>query len=65
MSYYEIRGVDLAARIAKLKTRSGVIETPYLFPVIDLARQEVDLGTIGSLGFSGIITNAYLFYRRF
>ncbi|MCX8198952.1 MAG: tRNA guanosine(15) transglycosylase TgtA [Sulfolobales archaeon] len=64
MSYYEVRGVDLAARIAKLRTKSGVVETPYLFPVVDPARQEVDLGTIESLGFIGVITNAYLFYRR-
>ncbi len=64
MPYYEVRGVDLAARIAKLRTKSGVVETPYLFPVVDPVRQEVDLGTIKSLGFMGIITNAYLFYRR-
>lgn len=64
MSYYEVRGVDLAARIAKLRTKSGAVETPYLFPVVDPVRQEVDLGTIESLGFTGIITNAYLFYRR-
>ncbi len=64
MSTYEIKDIDLAARIARLKTRHGVVETPYLFPVVDFLRQEVSLEDIYKLGFKGIITNAYLFYRR-
>ncbi|WFO75610.1 tRNA guanosine(15) transglycosylase TgtA [Desulfurococcaceae archaeon MEX13E-LK6-19] len=64
MTYYEIKDIDLAARIGRLKTKSGVFETPYLFPVIDPIRQEVELDTVNKIGFNAIITNAYLYYRR-
>ncbi len=61
---FEIRDKDLAGRIGKLKTRRGSIETPYLFPVVDPARQELPLETIMEIGFNAIITSAYLAYRR-
>ncbi len=64
MEYYEIRDFDLAGRIAKIRTKKGVIETPYLFPVIDPIRQEITLDDIRKIGFNAIITNAYLLYRR-
>ncbi len=45
-----------------MKTRSGVIETPYLFPVVDPSLQEqyVKPSELMEIGFRGIITNAYL-----
>jgi 7-cyano-7-deazaguanine tRNA-ribosyltransferase len=63
---FEIRDIDLAGRIGKLKTKSGVIETPYLFPVIDptLKEQYVKPNEMLNLGFSGIITNAYLLKKH-
>jgi len=63
---FEIKDQDLAARIGKLYTRRGVIETPHLFPVIDPSprKQVVDPRTIASIGFSALITNAYLALRR-
>lgn len=64
MQYYEIRDVDLAGRIARLRTAHGILETPYLFPVIDPVRQEVKLDFLSGHGFNAFITNAYLFYRR-
>ncbi len=64
MEYYDPRDYDLAGRIAKLKTLHGVIETPYLFPVIDPVKQVPSLNTILEIGFNAFITNAYLFYRR-
>lgn len=64
MTYYEIKDFDLAGRIGRLKTKAGIIETPYLFPVVDPVRQEVELNVIRNIGFNGIITNAYLFYKR-
>ena len=64
MQYYEIKDVDLAGRIAKLRTAHGVLETPYLLPVIDPSRQEVELDFLREHGFNAFITNAYLFYRR-
>ncbi len=64
MEYFDPREYDLAGRIARLKTRHGVIETPYLFPVIDPTRQQPPLDTVRKLGFNAVITNAYLFYKR-
>lgn len=62
--FFEVKSYDLAGRIGKLVTRHGALETPYLFPVIDPARQTPPLDFIESLGFNGVITNAYLYYKR-
>ncbi|MEM1825458.1 MAG: tRNA guanosine(15) transglycosylase TgtA [Desulfurococcaceae archaeon] len=64
MEYYDPREYDLAGRIAKLKTKHGFIETPFLFPVIDPSRQNRYLNIIDRVGFNAFITNAYLLYRR-
>lgn len=64
MEYYDPRDYDLAGRIARLKTRHGVIETPYLFPVVNPLRQQPSIEKLYELGFNAFITNAYLFYRR-
>ncbi|MEM0355561.1 MAG: tRNA guanosine(15) transglycosylase TgtA [Desulfurococcaceae archaeon] len=64
MEYFDARDFDLAGRIGRLKTGSGVIETPFLFPVVDPAKQTVSLEDIRSIGFNAIITNAYLMYSR-
>lgn len=63
---FEIKDIDLTGRIGKLKTKHGVIETPYIFPVIDplLKHQIVSLEEIKSIGFNGIITNAYLLKKN-
>lgn len=62
--FFEVKKRDLAGRIGKLITRHGILETPVIFPVIDPLRQIPDLSSISSVGFKGIITNAYLFYKR-
>ena len=62
--FFEVKKRDLAGRIGKLTTRHGILETPFIFPVIDPLRQVPDLSSISSVGFKGIITNAYLFYKR-
>lgn len=64
MEYYDPRDYELAGRIGVLKTNHGVIETPFLFPVIDPYRQAVSLDRIRDIGFNAFITNAYLLYRR-
>ncbi|BES82548.1 tRNA guanosine(15) transglycosylase TgtA [Pyrodictium abyssi] len=61
---FEIRDKDLAGRIGRLHTPHGVLETPALLPVIDIARQEVPIEDIESLGFRAVITNAYLLWKR-
>jgi len=62
---FEIKDVDLAGRIGRLTTKSGTIETPAFFPVIDVMRQELSPSDIREAGFNQVITNAYLTLRRF
>ncbi len=62
---FNIKDFDLAARIGILKTKSGNIETPAFFPVIDPLKQDVSIKEIEEIGFNQIITNAYLSYKRF
>lgn len=61
---FEVKRTDLAGRIGKLQTDHGALETPFLFPVVDPTRQTPSLDEIKKMGFNGIITNAYLFYKR-
>jgi 7-cyano-7-deazaguanine tRNA-ribosyltransferase len=62
--HFEPKEYELAGRIGKLKTRHGVIETPFLFPVVDPVRQAPGLSVLREIGYDGFITNAYLFYKR-
>ncbi len=62
---FEVKDVDLAGRIGKLCTKSGCIETPAFFPVIDVERQEVSIEDIRRAGFNQVITNAYLTWKRY
>ena len=59
---FEIRDKDLAGRIGRLKTKSGYIETPAFFPVINPVRQdkEVPSDKIMSIGINQVITNAFI-----
>jgi len=61
---FEIKRYCLAARIGKIRTKSGFLETPYLFPVIDTRRQFVSTQELNELGFKGLITNSYLLFKR-
>ena len=63
---FEIKEKDLLARIGKLKTKSGTLETPLLFPVINPNIQPIPPRRIGeSFGFEAVITNAYILKKRF
>lgn len=63
---FEVKYKDLLARIGRLKTRHGIIETPVLLPVINPLSQII---TPSDLYFKfkvkGIITNAYLVRKHF
>ena len=62
---FEIREKDLLARIGKLKTKSGTVETPLLFPVINPSIQPVSPRRMKeTFGFEAVITNAYILRRR-
>lgn len=57
---FEVRHTDLAARIARLETPHGVLETPAFVPVVHPVRQSISPEFLKSLGFNAIITNAYI-----
>ncbi|MFN7105396.1 MAG: tRNA guanosine(15) transglycosylase TgtA [Pyrobaculum sp.] len=59
---FEIVAKDLAGRAGRLYARSGVVETPALFPVVDIRKQEVPIEVVEKY-FSQVITNAYFVYR--
>lgn len=63
---FEIRERDLLARIGRLKTKGGVIETPTLFPVINPVVQPIQPNKIMTeFGCGAIITNAYIIRKHF
>jgi 7-cyano-7-deazaguanine tRNA-ribosyltransferase len=63
---FEIKEKDLLGRIGKLKTKSGTIETPLLFPVINPSLQPVSPKRLKeTFGFQAVITNAYILKKRF
>jgi 7-cyano-7-deazaguanine tRNA-ribosyltransferase len=64
MRVFEVRSLDLAARIGRLRTRSGVVQTPTVFPVVHPFRQEVPLDEIRRCGFEAVMTNSYIMYRH-
>jgi len=61
---FEIKDEDLAARIGRLKTPRGYLETPALLPVINPFKSEISINKIKEIGFKALITNAYILYRR-
>jgi len=62
---FEIRHSDLAGRICRLHTRHGTIETPAFLPVIHPIRQELSIDKIKGIGFSAVITNAYITWKEY
>ena len=63
---FEIKDKDLLGRIGKLKTKSGIVETPLLFPVVNPSIQLVSPQELkDTYGFEAIITNAYILKKRF
>ena len=63
---FEIKEKDLLGRIGKLKTKSGTVETPLLFPVINPSIQLVPPRRLKeTFGFEAVITNAYILKKRY
>jgi 7-cyano-7-deazaguanine tRNA-ribosyltransferase len=63
---FEVRDKDLLGRIGRLKTRSGILETPALLPVLnprvlDIAPKQLR----EEFGYGGLMTNAYLLKKHF
>lgn len=63
---FETREKDLLARVGKLRTKTGAVETPLLLPVINPSAQLVSAGEIRNhFGFEALIANAYIIRQRF
>jgi 7-cyano-7-deazaguanine tRNA-ribosyltransferase len=63
---FEIKERDLLARIGRLKTKSGTVETPLLFPVINPSIQPIPPKKIQEVfDCEALITNAYILKKRF
>ena len=63
---FEIRDRDLLARIGRIETKSGVIETPLLLPVINPTVQPILPKTIQEeFNCTALITNAYIIKKHF
>ncbi len=60
---FEIKYKDGAARSGVFEVNGKILETPYLFPVVNPKRQVLELKEIERLGFKGVITNSYIIYR--
>ena len=63
---FEIRDKDLAGRIGKLVTKSGVLETPAFFPVVNPFRKADSLSPneIREVGFKQLITNSFIIQQK-
>jgi 7-cyano-7-deazaguanine tRNA-ribosyltransferase len=65
MAEFEVRERDLLARIGKLKTKSGTVETPAFMPVINMTKQSVAPSELwNDFGCRILITNAYIIKKR-
>jgi len=62
---FEITKCDLAGRIGILHTNHGKVETPAYVPVIHPVKQTIPTKKISEMGFSLVITNAYITRNRF
>ncbi|MEM3565717.1 MAG: tRNA guanosine(15) transglycosylase TgtA [Candidatus Bathyarchaeia archaeon] len=63
---FEVKEKDLLARIGRLRTKRGTVETPLLFPVINPAIQPIPPRRIREdFGFEALMTNAYILKRRY
>jgi 7-cyano-7-deazaguanine tRNA-ribosyltransferase len=63
---FEIKERDLLARIGRLVTKTGEVETPILLPVVNPSIQPISPGAMhDEFGCTALITNAYIIRKRF
>lgn len=62
---FEVWHSDLAARIGRLQTLHGVVETPAFVPVVHPVRQTISTQFLKKMGFDLLITNAYITLRHY
>ncbi len=62
---FEVRYTDLAARIGRLDTPHGAVETPAFVPVVHPVRQTISPQFLKKMGFDLVITNAYITLKQY
>ncbi len=63
---FEIKARDLLARIGRLETKSGKLETPVLLPVVNPSIQPISPKAMREdFSCAAIMTNAYIIKKRF
>jgi len=63
---FELQERDLCARIGRLKTKGGTIETPLLLPVVNPTVQSIPPKSMREdFGCTALITNAYIVKKHF
>jgi len=63
---FEVLGRDLLGRIGRLETKSGIVETPVLLPVINPAVQPISPKKMQEeFKCQALITNAYILQKHF
>ena len=56
LDFFEIKSHDLAARVTKLKTNHGTINTPTILPVINPKAQVIPASEMKEFGVEAVIT---------
>ena len=61
---FEINKRDGLARLGKIKTSHGILETPTLLPVVNPKILTLSMQELAECGAQGIITNSYIIYKN-
>ncbi|MCP8313350.1 MAG: tRNA guanosine(15) transglycosylase TgtA [archaeon] len=62
---FEITATDLAGRIGEIRTKSGLLETPCILPVVHPVRQSIAPKEMEKMSFKAVMTNAYITLKVF
>ena len=61
---FEINKRDGLARLGKVKTKHGILDTPTLLPVVNPKILTLSMGELKECGAQGLITNSYIIYKN-
>ncbi len=61
---FEVNKRDGLARLGKIKTKHGVLDTPTLLPVVNPKILTLSIDELKECGAQGIITNSYIIYKN-
>src|SRR5205807_10596979 len=60
---FQVHCKDLLGRIGTIKTKSGTLTTPHMFPVLDPNHRRLRKEFFDRVGIHAVMTNAYLLKR--